>query len=90
MAEKVNCTKNNTSYLLVYNNSLGYNKELRKKKNVDAKDLAQRIGIDISNLSRIEFGKYSVGLDVLSKIANALYAKVELVENNPSETSTKV
>lgn len=65
-------------------------KELRKKKNVDAKDLAQRIGIDASNLSRIELGKYSVGLDVLTKIANALDARVELVENTPTESPTKV
>lgn len=42
-------------------------KELRKKKNIDAKFLAAQIGIDASNLSRIEQGRYSVGLDILSK-----------------------
>ena len=55
-------------------------KELRKKKNIDAKTLASRIGIDASNLSRIEQGHYSVGLDILSKIASALDAKVDIVE----------
>jgi transcriptional regulator with XRE-family HTH domain len=55
-------------------------KELRKKKNLDAKTLASRIGIDASNLSRIEQGHYSVGFDILSKIANALNAKVDIVE----------
>ena len=56
-------------------------RELRKKKGIDAKDLASRIGIDASNLSRIEQGRYSVGLDILSKIASALGAKVDIVED---------
>ena len=55
-------------------------KELRKKRNLDAKSLASRIGIDASNLSRIEQGHYSVGFDILSKIASALNAKVDIVE----------
>lgn len=55
-------------------------KELRVKKNIDAKALAQRVGIDASNLSRIEKGHYSVGFDILAKIANALEAKVDIVE----------
>lgn len=55
-------------------------KELRKKRNLDAKTLAFRVGIDASNLSRIEQGHYSVGLDILTKIANALDAKVDIVE----------
>ena len=55
-------------------------KELRKKRNLDAKSLAARVGIDASNLSRIEQGHYSVGFDILSKIATALNAKVDIVE----------
>jgi DNA-binding Xre family transcriptional regulator len=55
-------------------------KELRQKQNIDAKTLARRAGIDASNLSRIEQGRYSVGFDVLSKIANALNAQVDIVE----------
>lgn len=53
-------------------------RELRKEKNIEAKMLAQIANIDAANLSRIEQGRYSVGLDVLSKIALALGAKVEL------------
>lgn len=56
-------------------------KELRKKKGLDAKELASRIGINASNLSRIEQGHYSVGLDILTKIASALGAKVDFVED---------
>jgi len=53
-------------------------RELRKEKNIEAKILAQIANIDAANLSRIEQGKYSVGLDVLSKIALALGAKIEM------------
>lgn len=59
-------------------------KELRKKRNLDAKSLAERVGIDASNLSRIEQGHYSVGFDILSKIASALNAKVDFVESENS------
>ena len=55
-------------------------KELRQKLKLDARTLAIRAGIDASNLSRIEQGHYSVGLDTLAKIANALNAKIEIVE----------
>lgn len=55
-------------------------KELREKRCLEAKKLAEITCIDAANLCRIEQGKYSVGLDVLSKIASALGAKVELVE----------
>ncbi len=55
-------------------------RELRKEKNIEAKLLSQLANIDAANLSRIEQGRYSVGVDVLSKIAIALGAKVELVD----------
>lgn len=55
-------------------------RELRKEKKIEAKMLAQMANIDAANLSRIEQGRYSVGLDVLSKIALALGTKVELID----------
>ena len=55
-------------------------RELRKEKNIEAKMLAQIANIDAANISRIEQGRYSVGLDILSKIALALGAKIELVD----------
>ena len=54
-------------------------KELRKEQDVDAKTLAQRVGIDAGNLSRIEQGKFSVGLDILCKIASALNMRLDFV-----------
>ena len=55
-------------------------RELRKEKNIEAKKLSQLANIDAANLSRIEQGRYSVGIDVLSKIALALNSKIELID----------
>ena len=53
---------------------------LREKMGMSAKQLAVLVNIDAANLSRIEQGRYSIGLDILSIIGKALGAKVELVE----------
>lgn len=55
-------------------------RQLRESKGMEAKQLATLTDIDASNLCRIEQGRYSVGLDILSKISQALGAKVDLVE----------
>lgn len=49
---------------------------------MEARDLARLAGIDAANLSRIENGKYSVGLDILSKIAAVLGKKIDFVDLN--------
>ena len=56
-------------------------RQLRESKKMEAKDLAQLAGIDAANLSRIEQGRYSVGLDILSRIAFVLGAHIDLVPN---------
>ena len=53
---------------------------LREKKGMEAKQLSILTNIDAANLSRIEQGKYSVGLDILAKISQALGAKIDLIE----------
>lgn len=55
-------------------------RQIREERGVEACDLAKMAGIDAANLSRIENGKYSVGLDILSKIAASLGKKIDLVE----------
>lgn len=55
-------------------------RELRESKGMDAKHLAFYADIDAANLCRIEAGKYSVGLDVLSKIGYALGMEIDFVE----------
>ena len=57
-------------------------KEIREERGIEARDLARLAGIDAANLSRIENGRYSVGLDILSKIATALGKKIEFVDIN--------
>jgi DNA-binding Xre family transcriptional regulator len=54
-------------------------REIREQKGIEAKKLATLTNIDAANLSRIEQGKYSVGLDVLSRISFGLGVKVDLV-----------
>ena len=46
----------------------------------DRQGEAKLAGIDAANLSRIENGKYSVGIDILSKIAAVLGKKIDLVD----------
>jgi transcriptional regulator with XRE-family HTH domain len=54
-------------------------RKLREERRLEAKELAQYADIDASNLSRIEKGKFSAGLDVLCKIAAAMDCSVEIV-----------
>lgn len=56
-------------------------KELREAKKMEARDLAILTGIDAANLSRIEQGKYSTGVDILSRICIILNAHLDLIPN---------
>ena len=56
-------------------------RRLREERRLEAKDLARYADIDASNLSRIEKGKFSAGLDVLCKIAAAMDCSVEIIPN---------
>lgn len=55
-------------------------KEIREENNLGAKTLSVLTGIDPANLCRIEQGKQSVGIDILSKIANAMGYKIDFVK----------
>lgn len=56
-------------------------RQIREEKEIDAKDLAKLANIDAANLSRIEQGKYSVGIDILSRIAFVLGCQIDIVPN---------
>ena len=60
-------------------------KELREGKKMEARDLALLTGIDAANLSRIEQGKYSTGVDILSRICVILDAHLDLIPNDQTE-----
>ena len=51
----------------------------RKLKGLTQLELAERAGITPGNMSRIEAGKYSTGLDLLLKIAEALEMELKLI-----------
>ncbi len=53
--------------------------QLREEKNMSQKELAELVGITQANISRIEQGKYSVGIDILSKIATVFRKRIDFV-----------
>lgn len=53
--------------------------QLRAEKNMTQGDLAKASGVTLANVSRMERGQYSPGLDVLTKIADALGAQIDIV-----------
>ena len=55
-------------------------RELREEQRLDAKTVAMKAGITPANMSRIEQGRYSPGLDILSRIASALGMQLDFVK----------
>lgn len=53
-------------------------KSLRTEKKISMRELAEKTGMNISNISRIENGKISPTLDVLDKLAQALGTTIKL------------
>lgn len=56
--------------------------EMRVKKGLTQTELAQRTDLYQNHLYRIEKGLYSVGFDILQKIADALGCDITLKERN--------
>lgn len=65
-------------------------KEIRLEKGLDAKTLATVAGIDAANLCRIEAGKYSVGFDVLTKIARVCGKQIDFVEQKNNDYECQI
>lgn len=57
-------------------------KELRLAQNLTQQQLAELAKLTKANVCNIEAGKYSVGLDVLYRIAEALNVSIRLIEKN--------
>lgn len=51
---------------------------IRKEKGLSVRQLAELSGVTFQNINKIELGKYSVGIDVLTKIADALNCEVTI------------
>lgn len=56
--------------------------QLRKEQGMTQAELAERTGIQRAHITRIEAGRYSVGIDLLDKIAVALGMEVDFVEGH--------
>jgi transcriptional regulator with XRE-family HTH domain len=54
-------------------------RELREAQGLTTTQLGERCGLTQSTISKVENGKWSVSLDILSKICEALGARVEIV-----------
>ena len=65
-------------------------KELRHKRGVSSYRLAEMTGLQRQNISRIESGKYSTGVDILSKIAAALGCNLDFVENEDNQKNSLI
>lgn len=53
---------------------------IREKQGYSASRIAEAIGIRESSYNRIEEGKFSVGLDILSRIAEVLGSEIDFIE----------
>ena len=60
-------------------------KALRTEAKIALADVAERAGLDAPHISRIEAGKYNVGIDALSAIAKAIGREVDFV--TPPQTA---
>lgn len=56
----------------------------RTEQNLTQKELAKRVGIKQSNISRLESGNYNPSLDFLKKIAGGLGKEIHIEFRDPS------
>lgn len=52
--------------------------EIRKSKGLSLEEVSQKAKVDLSNLSKIERGRYNVGIDILGRIADALGVEIKI------------
>lgn len=52
---------------------------LRKGAGLSQRDLADKAGLTQNTIYKIENGKFSVGIDVLDRVAKALNRKIDIV-----------
>lgn len=64
-------------------------REIREMHHLYATQLANITGINAANICRIEQGKHSIGIDNLSRIANAMGYKIDLVKINDNKNRDK-
>lgn len=53
-------------------------KSLRESKGLSVRQLSELCGVTYQNINKIELGRYSVGIDILGKIIDALGAEIKI------------
>lgn len=53
-------------------------REIRKKRNLSQEELGLKIGVKKSQISKLESGYDNISLNVISKVFNALNAKIKI------------
>lgn len=53
---------------------------LRKERGLSQRALSELCGVTFQNINKIELGRYSVGLDILTKITDALGCELRITE----------
>ena len=54
--------------------------QLRKETGLSQEKLAEMAGIDRTNVSKMENGRYNISIDLLSKVAYALNTDIDIVK----------
>lgn len=52
--------------------------ELRAKRGLSTRQLAELCGVNFSNIGKIERGSYNVSIDILGKVCTALGARIKI------------
>ena len=55
-------------------------RELRNEAGLTVRGLADLSDVSYQNITKIENGKYNVSIDILSKVTDALNAKIEIIK----------
>lgn len=53
---------------------------IRGKRSLTTRQLAELCGLDQSNISKIENGRYNVSIDILSRVCKALNADIAIID----------
>ena len=65
-------------------------RELREQKGMDIMELAFKSNIQPNTLKRIEAGKFSADLDILTQIAQGMGMKIDFVETQNDESHESI
>lgn len=57
--------------------------ERRNQTELSIRELANKCGVNYSNIGKIERGAYNVSIDILSRVANAMGCEIAFVDRSP-------